>query len=206
MNHAGISPNKITFFRIVLSFIILFIFFLEDFWDPYPFLILIWVLIILNEMTDIVDGYIARKYGLISNMGKVLDPYADVLQHLTYFVFFFYKGITPYYFFVVFVYREISIGFIRNLIIQFNIVQQAKISGKLKSLFYAVATFASLFLYSLDKLKVTVLIEKYLGSVLNVNFNFSFFIGIIYVVSTVLVIVSFIDYVLVFLDLNKYEN
>ncbi|WP_174220851.1 CDP-diacylglycerol--glycerol-3-phosphate 3-phosphatidyltransferase [Borrelia turcica] len=201
-----ISPNKVTFFRIILSFIILFLFFLEDFWNPYLFLILIWFLIILNEITDVVDGYIARKYGLISNMGKVLDPYADVLQHLTYFVFFFYKGITPYYFFVIFVYREISIGFIRNLIIQFNIVQQAKFSGKLKSLFYAIATFASLFLYSLDKLKVTVLVEKYVGFVLNINFNFSFIIGVIYAISAFLVVVSFIDYVVVFLDLRKYEK
>ena len=187
-----ISPNKVTFFRIILSFIILFLFFLEDFWNPYLFLILIWFLIILNEITDVVDGYIARKYGLISNMGKVLDPYADVLQHLTYFVFFFYKGITPYYFFVIFVYREISIGFIRNLIIQFNIVQQAKFSGKLKSLFYAIATFASLFLYSLDKLKVTVLVEKYVGFVLNINFSFSFIIGLIYAISAFLVVVSFL--------------
>ncbi|AYE36569.1 CDP-diacylglycerol--glycerol-3-phosphate 3-phosphatidyltransferase [Borrelia turcica IST7] len=207
MNHMSIiSPNKVTFFRIILSFIILFLFFLEDFWNPYLFLILIWFLIILNEITDVVDGYIARKYGLISNMGKVLDPYADVLQHLTYFVFFFYKGITPYYFFVIFVYREISIGFIRNLIIQFNIVQQAKFSGKLKSLFYAIATFASLFLYSLDKLKVTVLVEKYVGFVLNINFNFSFIIGVIYAISAFLVVVSFIDYVVVFLDLRKYEK
>ncbi|UGQ16372.1 CDP-diacylglycerol--glycerol-3-phosphate 3-phosphatidyltransferase [Borrelia sp. RT5S] len=207
MRYAGIiSPNKVTFFRIILSFGILLIFFLENFWNPYLFLISIWFLIILNELTDVVDGYVARKYGLVSNIGKVLDPYADVLQHLTYFVFFFYKGITPYYFFVVFVYREISVGFIRNLIIQFNIVQQAKISGKLKSLFYAVATFASLFLYSLDKLKITMLFEKYVGSVLNVNFNFSFIIGIIYAISTFLVIVSFIDYLLVFLELKKYET
>ncbi|QMU99469.1 CDP-diacylglycerol--glycerol-3-phosphate 3-phosphatidyltransferase [Borrelia sp. A-FGy1] len=207
MNNSGIiSPNKITFFRIILSFIILFIFFLEDLWNPYFFLVLIWVLIILNEITDFVDGYIARKYGLVSDMGKVLDPYADVLQHLTYFVFFFYKGITPYYFFVIFVYREISIGFIRNLIIQFDIVQQAKFSGKLKSLFYAITTFASFFIYSLDKLKLTVLIEKYVSSALKINFNFSFIIGIIYAVSAFLIVISFVDYLMVFLDLKKYED
>lgn len=86
-----ISPNKITFFRIILSFVILFIFCLEGFWNPYLFLILIWFLIIFNEITDLIDGYIARKYDLVSNIGKILDPYADVLQHLTYFVFSFIK-------------------------------------------------------------------------------------------------------------------
>lgn len=52
---------------------------------------IIWFLIIFNEFTDFIDGYLARKYGLVSNVGKILDPYADVLQHLTYFVFSFTK-------------------------------------------------------------------------------------------------------------------
>ncbi|BCR21315.1 CDP-diacylglycerol--glycerol-3-phosphate 3-phosphatidyltransferase [Borrelia miyamotoi] len=200
------SPNKITFFRIILSFIILFIFFLEDFWNLSLFLILVWVLITFNEVTDIIDGYVARKYGLVSNVGKILDPYADVLQHLTYFVFFFYKGITPYYFFVIFIYREISVGVVRNLIIQFNIVQQAKFLGKLKSLFYAIATFASLFLYSLDKLKISIFVENFISSILNLDFNFSFCIGMIYFISAFLTIISLIEYVIVFWDLIKYEK
>ncbi|AHH03723.1 CDP-diacylglycerol--glycerol-3-phosphate 3-phosphatidyltransferase [Borrelia nietonii YOR] len=201
-----ISPNKITFFRIILSFVILFIFCLEGFWNPYLFLILIWFLIIFNEITDLIDGYIARKYDLVSNIGKILDPYADVLQHLTYFVFFFYKGITPYYFFVIFIYRELSVGVIRNLIIQFDIVQQAKFSGKIKSLFYAISTFASLFLYSLDKLKITTLIEKFISLILNLDFNFSFIVGVIYAISAFLTLISLIDYIVIFLDLGKYEK
>ncbi|AHH12749.1 CDP-diacylglycerol--glycerol-3-phosphate 3-phosphatidyltransferase [Borrelia hermsii YBT] len=201
-----ISPNKITFFRIILSFVILFIFCLENFWNPYLFLILIWFLIIFNEITDLIDGYIARKYDLVSNVGKILDPYADVLQHLTYFVFFFYKGITPYYFFVIFIYRELSVGVIRNLIIQFDIVQQAKFSGKIKSLFYAISTFASLFLYSLDKLKITTLIENFISLILNLDFNFSFIVGIIYAISAFLTLISLIDYIVIFLDLGKYEK
>ncbi|ASQ29457.1 CDP-diacylglycerol--glycerol-3-phosphate 3-phosphatidyltransferase [Borrelia miyamotoi] len=201
-----ISPNKITFFRIILSFIILFIFFLEDFWNLSLFLILVWGLITFNEVTDIIDGYVARKYGLVSNIGRILDPYADVLQHLTYFVFFFYKGITPYYFFVIFIYREISVGVVRNLIIQFNIVQQAKFLGKLKSLFYAIATFSSLFLYSLDKLKISIFVENFISSILNLDFNLSFCVGMIYFISAFLTIISLIEYVIVFLDLIKYEK
>lgn len=46
---------------------------------------------------------------------------------------------------MIFIYRELSVGVVRNLIIQFDIVQQAKFLGKIKSLFYAIATFASLF-------------------------------------------------------------
>ncbi|UPA12362.1 CDP-diacylglycerol--glycerol-3-phosphate 3-phosphatidyltransferase [Borrelia venezuelensis] len=200
------SPNKITFFRIILSFVILFILCLEDLWNSYLFLILIWFLIIFNEITDVIDGYIARKYNLVSNVGKILDPYADVLQHLTYFAFFFYKGITPYYFFVIFIYRELSVGVVRNLIIQFDIVQQAKFLGKIKSLFYAIATFASLFFYSLNKLRITILIENFISSILNLDFNFSFIVGMIYAMSAFLTIISLIDYVVIFLYLSKYEK
>ncbi len=85
-----ITPNKITLVRIALSFIILILFF----WKMYFFVFvfgIIWFLIIFNEFTDFIDGYLARKYGLVSNVGKILDPYADVLQHLTYFVFSFTK-------------------------------------------------------------------------------------------------------------------
>ncbi|BCR22130.1 CDP-diacylglycerol--glycerol-3-phosphate 3-phosphatidyltransferase [Borrelia sp. HM] len=201
-----ISPNRITFCRIILSFIILFIFFLENFLNLYFFLIIIWVLIVFNEITDIIDGYVARKYNLVSDVGKILDPYADVLQHLTYFVFFFYKGITPYYFFVIFIYREISIGVFRNLIIQFNVVQQAKFLGKLKSLFYAISAFASLFLYSLDKLKITIFVDNFIISNLSLNLNFSFCVEMIYCASAFLTIISLIDYVFIFLDLIKYEK
>ncbi|AHE63030.1 CDP-diacylglycerol--glycerol-3-phosphate 3-phosphatidyltransferase [Borrelia parkeri SLO] len=207
MNSESImSPNKITFFRIILSFVILFILCLEDLWNSYLFLILIWFLIIFNEITDVIDGYIARKYNLVSNVGKILDPYADVLQHLTYFAFFFYKGITPYYFFMIFIYRELSVGVVRNLIIQFDIVQQAKFLGKIKSLFYAIATFASLFFYSLNKLRITTLIENFISSILNLDFNFSFIVGMIYAMSAFLTVISLIDYVVIFLYLSKYEK
>ncbi|UPA18351.1 CDP-diacylglycerol--glycerol-3-phosphate 3-phosphatidyltransferase [Borrelia sp. MN22-0132] len=200
------SPNKITFFRIILSFVILFILCFENLWNSYLFLILIWFLIIFNEITDVIDGYIARKYSLVSNVGKILDPYADVLQHLTYFAFFFYKGITPYYFFMIFIYRELSVGVVRNLIIQFDIVQQAKFLGKIKSLFYAIATFASLFFYSLNKLRITTLIENFISSILNLDFSFSFIVGMIYAMSAFLTVISLIDYVVIFLYLSKYEK
>ncbi|QFI14815.1 CDP-diacylglycerol--glycerol-3-phosphate 3-phosphatidyltransferase [Borrelia sp. CA_690] len=201
-----ITPNKITLARIVLSFIILILFFLENIFFPYLFFGIIWVLIIFNEFTDFIDGYIARKYGLVSNVGKVLDPYADVLQHLTYFVFFFYKGITPYYFFVIFIYREISIGFVRNLIIQFDIVQQANFLGKLKSLLYAVCTFASLLFYTLNQLNFTEPIQDFISYILNFKFKFLFIIQTTYACAAFFAILSFLDYVLVFFNIKKYEN
>ncbi|WNY65242.1 CDP-diacylglycerol--glycerol-3-phosphate 3-phosphatidyltransferase [Borreliella carolinensis] len=201
-----ITPNKITLARIILSFIILILFFLENIFFSYLFFGIIWFLIIFNEFTDFIDGYIARKYDLVSNVGKILDPYADVLQHLTYFVFFFYKGITPYYFFVIFIYREISIGFVRNLIIQFNVVQQAKFLGKLKSLLYAVCTFASLLFYTLNQLNFTEPVQNFISYILAFEFKFLFVVQMTYVCAAFFAILSFLEYVLIFLNVKKYEN
>ncbi|WPM05622.1 CDP-diacylglycerol--glycerol-3-phosphate 3-phosphatidyltransferase [Borreliella sinica] len=201
-----ITPNKITLVRIMLSFIILILFFLENIFFPYLFFGIIWVLIIFNEFTDFIDGYLARKYGLVSNVGKILDPYADVLQHLTYFVFFFYKGITPYYFFVIFIYREISIGFVRNLIIQFNIVQQANFLGKLKSILYAVCTFASLLFYTLNQLNFIDPIQNFISYILSFEFKFLLIVQAAYICASFFAILSFLDYLLIFLNVKKYEN
>ncbi|WP_151060367.1 CDP-diacylglycerol--glycerol-3-phosphate 3-phosphatidyltransferase [Borreliella turdi] len=201
-----ITPNKITLARIILSFIILILFFLENIFSPYLFFGIIWFLIIFNEFTDFIDGYLARKFDLVSNVGKILDPYADVLQHLTYFVFFFYKGITPYYFFVIFIYREISIGFVRNLIIQFNIVQQANFLGKLKSILYAVSTFASLLFYTLNQLSFTEPTQNFISYILNFEFKFLFIVQTTYVCAAFFAILSFLDYVLIFLNVKKYED
>lgn len=107
---------------------------------------------------------------------------------------------------MIFIYRELSVGVVRNLIIQFDIVQQAKFLGKIKSLFYAIATFASLFFYSLNKLRITTLIENFISSILNLDFNFSFIVGMIYAMSAFLTVISLIDYVVIFLYLSKYEK
>ncbi len=200
-----ITPNKITLARIILSFIILILFFLENIFFPYLFFGIIWFLIIFNEFTDFIDGHLARKYGLVSNVGKILDPYADVLQHLTYFVFLLQRH-NPLLFFVIFIYREISIGFVRNLIIQFNIVQQANFLGKLKSILYAVCTFASLLFYTLNQLNFIEPMQNFISYILNFEFKFLFIVHAAYVCAAFFAILSFLDYVLIFLNVKKYEN
>ncbi len=69
-------PNALTVFRIVLIPLYLYIFFL-----PFPFHIEIALLIlILAGITDIVDGYLARKYKLVTAFGTMMDPLADKLM------------------------------------------------------------------------------------------------------------------------------
>ncbi len=70
-------PNKLTILRIIL--IPFFVFFLlTDFFDPYSDWIAL-VIFIVASLTDLLDGKIARKYNLVTNFGKFMDPLADKL-------------------------------------------------------------------------------------------------------------------------------
>ncbi|WP_134683449.1 CDP-diacylglycerol--glycerol-3-phosphate 3-phosphatidyltransferase [Brevibacillus migulae] len=69
-------PNALTVLRIALIPTYLYIFF-----DPFPYHISIaYLILILAGLTDIVDGYIARKYKLVTPFGTMMDPLADKLM------------------------------------------------------------------------------------------------------------------------------
>ena len=69
-------PNKITMLRIVM--IVPFVFFMLTDIVPYSNIIAA-VIFIAASLTDTLDGFIARKYNLVSNFGKFMDPLADKL-------------------------------------------------------------------------------------------------------------------------------
>ena len=84
-------PNKITVSRIVMVFVVLILANIYGkFSQPYAYTIQIIAVIItvVAAYTDLLDGQIARKYGLISNFGKLMDPLADKIFVMTIFIIF----------------------------------------------------------------------------------------------------------------------
>ncbi|MEI6055860.1 MAG: CDP-diacylglycerol--glycerol-3-phosphate 3-phosphatidyltransferase [Lentisphaerota bacterium] len=84
-------PNKITVSRVVLVFIVLIlanIYF--KFPQPYAYAlqIIAVLLTVIAALTDLVDGWIARKYNLITDFGKLMDPLADKIFVMTIFIIF----------------------------------------------------------------------------------------------------------------------
>lgn len=69
-------PNKITMIRVIL--IPFFVFFMLTDFVPYSKIIAAAIFIVAS-LTDTLDGYLARKYQLVSNFGKFMDPLADKL-------------------------------------------------------------------------------------------------------------------------------
>ena len=67
-------PNKLTILRILLIPVFTAVYFIAKI--PFNFLISA-IIFVLAAATDFLDGYIARKYNLVTNLGKFLDPIAD---------------------------------------------------------------------------------------------------------------------------------
>ncbi len=138
-------PNKLTVTRLVLV-PVFFIFFLIGEYTSLKVLATVAMLLIyaVAELSDLLDGKIARKRNLITDLGKVMDPFADTLTHITYFVCFLSLSIMPLWAFILIMWREFSILFVRMLLAKYaGKAMPANIFGKLKTVLYAATTLLS---------------------------------------------------------------
>lgn len=105
------------------------------------------VIYAVAELSDLLDGKIARKRNLVTDLGKVMDPFADTLTHITYFVCFLSLSIMPLWAFILIMWREFSILFVRMLLAKYaGKAMPANIFGKAKTVLYAATTLLS-FIY-----------------------------------------------------------
>ena len=149
---------------------------------------ILWFLFVLSEVTDMLDGMIARKQGEVSDFGKLYDPFADTLTQITYFLCFVVDGILPPVFFLVVLYREFSILFVRNLMLKKGITMGARIGGKIKTVSYILAGGLALLASSVIRLGLGTEFFRWIVLASRVVFIFSVIIAIL----------SFIDYLVVF--------
>ena len=97
------------------------------------------IFLIVLEITDALDGAMARKLNLVSDLGKVLDPFADTVFHITMFTIFLYEGSMPIWMYIISLYRDMFSMFIRILGGLRGFAVAAKFSGKLKTASRAAA-------------------------------------------------------------------
>jgi CDP-diacylglycerol--glycerol-3-phosphate 3-phosphatidyltransferase len=113
---------------------------------------LLWFFFVLIELSDVLDGAVARRSDTVSDLGKLLDPFADVVSKVTYFACLLVAGIVPLWFILVVLYREFGIILMRMILYRDGIALGAHVAGKLKTWFYAITAGAGLFFLSLDTL------------------------------------------------------
>jgi len=103
-------PNQLSFLRIFLSPVFLFLFLSED--QLYKELSI--VVFLLAVFTDWYDGWHARKFGLESKLGIFIDPLADKLLTSAAFIGFYIKGFMPGWMVVIIVARDLIITMLRS--------------------------------------------------------------------------------------------
>jgi CDP-diacylglycerol--glycerol-3-phosphate 3-phosphatidyltransferase len=187
--------TKITFIRIIASPVFFIIYMLPKFF-PDCFvncsiwmIPVLWLVFIGAELTDMFDGMAARKRNETTDFGKFFDPFADTLFQLSIFFCFVLDGIFPAFLFLLVIYREFCILFIRNLMMKKNIVMGARMSGKVKTVTYITAGTFALVSVSIQRLNFLMFLFPW----------FKIASIIIFSISVVISIISFFDYLNVYL-------
>ena len=147
------TADKVTLSRILLA-PLFFILYRYPIFPALPTAILLWLLFGVIEISDFVDGKIARSSSAVSDFGKLFDPFADVIARVTYFVCFAFSGIMPLWIFLIILYREFGILFLRMMLSFKGIAMGARPGGKLKAGLYMISGILSLLFVSIERLSL----------------------------------------------------
>lgn len=121
--------NKITIARIIAIPVFLIVLYFDKSWSDF----VATVIFAFASFSDMLDGYLARKYNLITDFGKVMDPMADKVLVAAAFIALVELGRLDGWIVVVMLGRDFIIGALRDLSASKGIIIPAGIWGKLKT-------------------------------------------------------------------------
>ncbi|ULQ59360.1 CDP-diacylglycerol--glycerol-3-phosphate 3-phosphatidyltransferase [Brucepastera parasyntrophica] len=186
--------------RLVLAPVFFVLYFLPEYYASFN-IISAYILIplfIFMEFTDFLDGFFARKNKQVSDFGKLFDPFADVMANLTVLLVFTLANYLPSIFFLLILYREMSMMFIRMLASRQGITIAARKSGKLKTVLYIIAAGFSLLLESCSRIDINVSFLEMYGKTINYG---------LYIIALLVSLLSFADYLIHFIpQIVKDQN
>ena len=175
-------PNKLTILRtILIPFFLIFIY--TDFWGKGNAYIAVAIFIIAS-LTDLLDGKIARKYNLVTNFGKFLDPLADNLLVCSALIALVDLDRIPAWVVIIIIAREFIISGFRLIASDNGVVIAASYWGKFKTTFQMI---------------MIILL------ILNIDYPYSNIVNmVIMYIALALTIISLLDYIIknykVFID------
>lgn len=171
-------PNKLTMFRVILiPFFVLFM--LVDITTADKWIAL--AIFIVASLTDLLDGKIARKYNLVTNFGKFMDPLADKLLVCSALICLVEMAKLPAWMVIIIIAREFIISGFRLIASDNGVVIAASYWGKFKTTFQMVM--------------ICLLIAD-IGAI-------SLITNVIVWIALILTVVSLIDYLLKNKDIMK---
>jgi CDP-diacylglycerol--glycerol-3-phosphate 3-phosphatidyltransferase len=145
-------PNQLTWMRLILT-TVMFVFL------SFEWYLVSMVMFIVAASTDWLDGYFARRYNLVTTLGRILDPFADKVIICGTFILLAavpqfngfdprYYGYLPAWMAVVVVGRELLVTALRSFLEQQGSDFSASMSGKVKMVLQCVAAGSSLYYLS----------------------------------------------------------
>ena len=179
-------PNKISLTRIILLPFFVF-FYLSDFivWGK----LIAAVIFVIAAATDFMDGKIARKRNIVTNLGKFLDPIADKLIITAALVLVIADGtiLSPYgeIITIIIISRELIVSGLRQIAATGGVIISADKWGKIKAVFQDIGVASAMVLAQLNVLNVAYDIKIY----------FEVFTYATLIIATVLTIISGYNYV-----------
>ncbi|MEG0036730.1 MAG: CDP-alcohol phosphatidyltransferase family protein [Victivallaceae bacterium] len=158
-------PNYLTFLRIFITPLFMIIY-LKSYWfgisgivQPYILL----SLIILTELSDVFDGFFARKFSQVTDLGKILDPVVDSVYRISVFITFTQPPVNlPILLIFIFLARDSVTSTLRTVCALRGFVLAARTTGKLKAILQgtiSVLIILAMIPYSLGKFSSETLMK-----------------------------------------------
>ena len=132
-------PNILTVARFFLIPIILIFIFTNNY-------IIAIIFLTISGLTDVLDGFIARKFDLITNFGKLIDPFADKLTLISVLTALTIKQIVPIWILVIVVLKEFLMISGASFLYGKELVVSSRWYGKLSTVLFYLAIVSSLFI------------------------------------------------------------
>lgn len=192
-------PNKLTLSRVVMvPFFVAFLLLTPN----YPsFKWIALAIFVIASLTDLLDGKIARKYNLITNFGKFMDPLADKLLVCSALIGLSSLNVIPAWITIIIIAREFIISGFRLIAAEKGIVIAASMWGKWKTTFQMIMLCAQM-----------IVMDRYFDTgaglvsgtaVYQVYYVLTIFANVTMYIALVLTIVSLIDYLIKNKDVLK---
>ena len=164
-------PNILTILRFILIPVILYFIFTGHY-------LLGFIFFTISGITDILDGAIARKFNLITNFGKLIDPLADKLTQISVLATLVFQKIIPFWILIIVLLKELLMIIGASFLYGKDVVVYSKWFGKLATVLFYLAIVCSL------------IIKEFALTGIWQNLDF-----ILYCIAVIATIFSFIMYV-----------
>ncbi|MCX6161840.1 MAG: CDP-diacylglycerol--glycerol-3-phosphate 3-phosphatidyltransferase [Ignavibacteriae bacterium] len=148
-------PNLMSFVRIILSPVFLFLFLRGDDYGHKYLRILSVIVFFIAVLTDWYDGWHARKFKSVTKTGVFLDPFADKVLTTFAFALFYSLGIMPLWMFVIIALRDLLVTLLRSYDEYNGKTMKTSFISKLKTFFQMTYIFVVLFLLVLPSFGYT---------------------------------------------------